>query len=436
MGSCDGAETCELVGLYLLSQLEDLGINVGLYRHDGLAVTNKTPRQVEIIKKKMCSIFWNNGLNITIEANKKVVDFLDVTLNLNTGTYKPYKKPNDIVRYIHAHSNHPPVIIKNLVQGTEKRLSNNSANAKIFEEAASTYNAALKQNGHTKQLSFVGNKSSEINDNVANTTLNETTDKTSQQRATKGAGHTRKRRITWFNPPFDKSVATNIGKKFFTLLSACFPRDHKLHKIINRNTIKLSYSCMTNVKNIITNHNKAILKSKENQNSTEKLCNCRIKNECPLEGKCLQKCVVYQATIKQKKKPEQVDTYIGITENHFKTRYNQHKSSFRLSHRKFDTTLSERIWNLKENKKEFALSWKIMEKSNAFSTSTKKCNLCLLEKYYIISKKPSLKKRKELLGTCMHRDRRSHLLAHACAPHSQHKQTNDPDEIDCFEKSS
>ena len=31
-----------------------------------------------------------------------------------------------------------------------------------------------------------------------------------------------------------KNVATNIGKKFFTLLSACFPANNKLYKIINK----------------------------------------------------------------------------------------------------------------------------------------------------------------------------------------------------------
>ena len=36
MGSYDGVETCELVGsCFLLSQLQDLNINVGLYRDDG-----------------------------------------------------------------------------------------------------------------------------------------------------------------------------------------------------------------------------------------------------------------------------------------------------------------------------------------------------------------------------------------------------------------
>ena len=43
MGSFDGAETCELVGLYGLAQLMPLEINVGLYRDDGLAVCDKHP---------------------------------------------------------------------------------------------------------------------------------------------------------------------------------------------------------------------------------------------------------------------------------------------------------------------------------------------------------------------------------------------------------
>ena len=44
MGSYDGAETCELVGSFLLSHFQDLNTNVGLYRDDGLAITNVTPR--------------------------------------------------------------------------------------------------------------------------------------------------------------------------------------------------------------------------------------------------------------------------------------------------------------------------------------------------------------------------------------------------------
>ena len=53
MGSWDGAEVCELVGLYLLSQLTHLKISVGLYRDDGLAVSALKPRQAELEKKKV-----------------------------------------------------------------------------------------------------------------------------------------------------------------------------------------------------------------------------------------------------------------------------------------------------------------------------------------------------------------------------------------------
>ena len=53
MGSFDGAETCELVGLFLLSQLEHLNRDVGLYRDDGLASCNLTSKQVEATKKEI-----------------------------------------------------------------------------------------------------------------------------------------------------------------------------------------------------------------------------------------------------------------------------------------------------------------------------------------------------------------------------------------------
>ena len=72
MGSYDGAETCELVGSSLLLQLQDLDINIGLYRDDGLAISNATPRVTEIIKKEICRVFNQNGLWITIEANKSL----------------------------------------------------------------------------------------------------------------------------------------------------------------------------------------------------------------------------------------------------------------------------------------------------------------------------------------------------------------------------
>ena len=77
MGSHDGAEVCDLVGLFLLSELKKLNKNVelGCYKDDSLAVSKLTSKQTETLKKKMCATFRKFGLEITIEANKKQSNF-------------------------------------------------------------------------------------------------------------------------------------------------------------------------------------------------------------------------------------------------------------------------------------------------------------------------------------------------------------------------
>ena len=70
MGSFDGAETCEIVGSYILSKLTpEYGNNIGLYRDDGLAVFNKSPREIENIKKHICRTFSDHNLKITITSS-------------------------------------------------------------------------------------------------------------------------------------------------------------------------------------------------------------------------------------------------------------------------------------------------------------------------------------------------------------------------------
>ena len=86
MGSFDGAETCELVVCYILAQLQPkYGNAIGLYCDNGLGIFKETPRKIDCIKKDICKIFRQNNLRITVEANKKAVNFLDITLDLNTG---------------------------------------------------------------------------------------------------------------------------------------------------------------------------------------------------------------------------------------------------------------------------------------------------------------------------------------------------------------
>ena len=95
-------------------------------------------------------------------------------------------------------------------------------------------------------------------------------------------------------------VQSTIGKTSLKLIKKHFPRDHKLHKIFNRNTLKLSYSCMSSMSRVIKQHNYKVLSTTK---SVDRLCNCRNNDNYPLDGKCLQTrlClqihIVYKANI-------------------------------------------------------------------------------------------------------------------------------------------
>ena len=91
-------------------------------------------------------------------------------------------------------------------------------------------------------------------------------------------------------------VKTNVGGTFLRLINKHFHRGTKLNKIFNKNSLKVSYSCMPNMSSVIKSHNARVIKGKVDK-SPKKMCNCRVKNNCPLNGKCLNKSVVYKATV-------------------------------------------------------------------------------------------------------------------------------------------
>jgi len=287
-------------------------------------------------------------------------------------------KPNNTPIYVHKESNHPPNIIKNIPESVNKRLSSISSNEIIFNEAAPPYQDALGKSGYSYILNYKP--------------------VTETPKPPK-----RKRNITWFNPPFSDNVDTNIGRKFFLLLDNCFPASNALSKILNRNTVKLSYSCMPNIQQSIANHNKSIL-SKSQPKQHDRGCNSRDQTHCPLNGNCLSTCVIYQATVTREDNQKK-ETYIGLTENTFKIRFNNHMASFRKAEKRNTTALSEYIWKLKDDDITYALTWKIVSRANPYSTTSKLCNLCNREKYFIISKPnlASLNKRNELANACRHR---------------------------------
>ena len=56
-----------------------------------------------------------------------------------------------------------------------------------------------------------------------------------------------KETIIWYNPSFNKNVKSNIGKTFLKLVNKEFPSSRVLHKNFNRKSLKISYSCCTNI---------------------------------------------------------------------------------------------------------------------------------------------------------------------------------------------
>ena len=278
MGSYDGAEVCELVGLYLLSHITEITGKefVALYRDDGLAVSPSTSGpNADNLRKRIVKVFQKNHLNVTIEANMIQTDFLDINLNLSRGKYWPYRKPNNNPIYIDSQSNHPPNIKKHLPNMIASRISHNACSGEQFLKAAPLYQDALKNSHSDSQLVY-------------------------QPPEKKSKKRNRKRNILCFNLPYNEQVCTNVGKKFLNLIDKHFPPHSKLHRLFNRKDIKVSYSCTPNVRSIINWHSKSILRNhNEVKNLSPSLnhCNFRNKANCPLKGKCCVSSVICKAVL-------------------------------------------------------------------------------------------------------------------------------------------
>ena len=253
MGSLDGAEISQLIGLFILNEVKNniRGLNPtnnDLYRDDGLIMLGKcpSPRKEKLIKEFHRLFIMSHALKITIASNGPSANYLDVTMDLSDGSYRPYKKPSDTPVYINAASNHPPSVLKHIPKMVEKRLQSISSDEAVFNNAKPTYEEALKSSGFEMKLIYNRNES------------------TTRRRS-------RKRKIIWFNPPYCQSVETNVARKFLLLVDKHFPPGHDIRKIFNRNTLKVSYPCMPSIDSMIKSHNSRLT----NQTIAGRTCNCR-----------------------------------------------------------------------------------------------------------------------------------------------------------------
>ena len=133
------------------------------------------------------------------------------------------------------------------------------------------------------------------------------------------------------------------------------------------------------MKSIISSHDKQI----PTPNNKQVGCNCRVKNSCPLDNKCLTSQLIYQADVTNSLDDEH-KYYLGLAETTFKERYSNHKSSFKNENSKSSTELSKHVWSLKKNNKVPSIKWKIIKIVYSKATSFF-CKLCLKEKLFILN---------------------------------------------------
>ena len=316
MGRGRWCRCLRLVGCFLLNKLGHvMGKHfVGLYRDDGLRVLrNYSGPASERKWKELIKVFKQYNLSIITETNIRTVNFLDTTFDLMNNIYKPYLKPNDEPLYINKHCKHPPSVLRQLPKSISKRISEISSNEEIFKRLVPIYEKALRDSGFNEKLVY----------NKENTTSNEQDEKKK-----------RKRKIIWFNPPYYSTVKTNVGKLFLELVKQHFPKGHKLHKIFNKNTRKVSYSCRKNMGSVLSRYNKKIPSRKEDQYG----CNSRNKAECPLDNNCLTPIIINQAEVLTNLNDSK-KFYIGLTDTAFKEHYRNHTRDFRNQHYEKSTEL-------------------------------------------------------------------------------------------------
>ena len=166
---------------------------------------------------------------------------------------------------------------------------------------------------------------------------------------------------------------------------------------------------MPNFKAYINTHNKRLLKNMTNEDPPIGTPNCSCpraqKANCPLNGRCKDKNLIYQAEVLNSQ-DDTKEYYIGATSTTFKERLGVHKQSFK-NRNQCQTTLSRHIWALKDSNINYELKYKIISKAQPYNPKFKQCGLCLKETTIIITQPEisTLNKRNELTSKCMHRDK-------------------------------
>ena len=291
----------------------------------------------------------------------------------------------------------------------ENTLSTNSSNETIFNESVGIYNDALGRAGYTQKLKY------------------KPPEEMKRKRNRKG------RKVIWFNPPWNASVATDVGRVFLAMIDRHFPKGTELHKIFNRNTVKVSYRTGKSMKQHIDAHNKAILRGMTP--TSVKKCNSRgvCKDQCQVDGRCETEGVIYGChanTSDTNGNFVEEKEYLGQTKRRVKERISEHITSIseptkplyrdgelvsreeRIKEKKDKSELANYVWEQREKGLVVKLTWSIKRRAICYHNGQRDCDLCATEATLIAKGDPALilNKRNELFGKC--REKNNFKLSH------------------------
>ena len=212
--------------------------------------------------------------------------------------------------------------------------------------------------------------------------------------------------ILWYNPSFSKNVSTNIGLKFLSLIDKHFPMDHSLQKIFNCNTIKISYSAvwMTPKRSLTTITGASYTRLTYLTWKTTKTAWEPTKH-ATADKRTIACSTVTAFNLHWFIKPLSHGTTTTLLKHTLDStlkQYRNHIASFRHAKHKNSTELSKHIWALKNDNTDYFISWRVFSSSSPNSSSSKRCNLCLTEKFQIICLPDlsSLNKHNKLGSSC------------------------------------
>ena len=153
------------------------------------------------------------------------------------------------------------------------------------------------------------------------------------------------------------------------------------------------------MESIISGKNSKLLKGEMPE---ERQCSCPRNGICPLNGKCLNKNIVYHATVTAQNEP--TANHVGLCSTTFKARLAIHDHSFDYPEDN-QTSLSHHILELKSRNVKHQVKWETLGRAPTYSPITGVCALCTKEKYFIMfhPEKADLNSKSEIYTNCRHK---------------------------------